>query len=80
MKTCNNHVLLVSLVPGGREVRWRFVIGYAGHDQWQLEGVQPGGIRSGGIYGLWAHVDHDPHGPIGPFSYFPIEACEFANS
>ena len=30
---------------------------YAGNDQWQLEGVQPGGIRSGGIYGLWSHVD-----------------------
>lgn len=68
------------LIPGGREVRWRFVISFAGHDQWQLEGVQPGGIRSGGIYGLWSHVDHEQHGPIGPFSYFPIEACEIVKS
>ncbi|PVI02790.1 hypothetical protein DM02DRAFT_612768 [Periconia macrospinosa] len=36
----------VCLTPSGREVRWRFIIRYAGEDQWQLEGVQPG-VRSG---------------------------------
>ncbi|KAF2474122.1 uncharacterized protein BDR25DRAFT_280867 [Lindgomyces ingoldianus] len=64
-----------SLVPGGRQVRWRFIISYAGQDQWQLEGVQPGGIRSGGIYGLWSHVEHEEHGPVGPFCYFPYDVC-----
>ncbi|KIW31268.1 uncharacterized protein PV07_02930 [Cladophialophora immunda] len=65
-----------SLVPGGREVRWKFIINYAGHDQWQLEGVQPGGIRSGGVFGLWTQWDHDELGPIGPFCYFPRELCK----
>lgn len=65
-----------SLIPGGREVRWKFIIAYGGSDQWQLEGVQPGGIRSGGIYGLWSQVDHEPAGPVGPFCYFPIELCK----
>ncbi|KAF2680178.1 hypothetical protein K458DRAFT_480005 [Lentithecium fluviatile CBS 122367] len=65
----------VCLVPGGREVRWRFIISYAGADQWQLEGVQPG-IRSGAIYGLWSHVEHDENGPTGPFYYCPLELCE----
>ncbi|KAK3079206.1 hypothetical protein LTS18_005462 [Coniosporium uncinatum] len=54
-----------SLVPGGREVRWRFLISYAGADQWQLEGVQPGGLRSGAIFGVWSHCDHEENGPIG---------------
>jgi hypothetical protein len=49
---------------------------YGGADQWQLEGVQAGGIRSGGIYGLWTHCDHDESGPIGPFCYFPKSLCE----
>lgn len=49
---------------------------YADADQWQLEGVQPGGIRSGGIYGLWSHVDHDEQGPTGPFLYAPYEICQ----
>ena len=49
---------------------------YGGADQWQLEGVQLGGIRSGGVYGLWTHCDHDDHGPIGPFCYFPQSLCE----
>jgi hypothetical protein len=40
-----------ALVVGGREVKWKFVVEYHGVDQWQLEGVQPGGIRSGGIFG-----------------------------
>lgn len=66
----------VSLIPGGREVRWRFIISYAGQDQWQLEGVQPGGVRSGGVYGLWSQCDHEEHGPIGPFCYFPAELCK----
>lgn len=66
----------VSLVPGGREVRWRFLINYGGEDQWQLEGVQAGGIRSGGIYGIWSHVGHTAHGPTGPFCYFPQQLCK----
>ncbi|KAF2637877.1 hypothetical protein P280DRAFT_472038 [Massarina eburnea CBS 473.64] len=65
-----------SLVPGGRSVRWRFIIRYAGTDQWQLEGVQPGGVRSGPIYGLWSHVDRDEQGPMGPFYYAPAELCQ----
>ena len=67
---------LVALLPGGREVRWKFLVAYNGVDQWQLEGVQPGGIRSGGIYGVWSQVDHEDHGPIGPFCYFPMELCK----
>ncbi|OCL02427.1 hypothetical protein AOQ84DRAFT_434385 [Glonium stellatum] len=63
----------VSLLPGGRQVRWRFLISYGGADQWQLEGVQPGGIRSGGIFGLWTHCDHEENAPVGPFCYFPLE-------
>ncbi|KAK7189981.1 hypothetical protein DPSP01_006285 [Paraphaeosphaeria sporulosa] len=66
------------LAPGGREVRWRLIIRYAGADQWQLEGVQPSGIRCGGIYGLWSHVDHDDHGPMGPFYYTPCAITEFS--
>ncbi|KAF2181685.1 hypothetical protein K469DRAFT_255430 [Zopfia rhizophila CBS 207.26] len=65
-----------SLIPGGRQVRWRFIFSYAGADQWQLEGVQPGGIRSGGIFGIWSHCDHDDHSPVGPFCYFPFELCD----
>ncbi|KIW91056.1 uncharacterized protein Z519_07950 [Cladophialophora bantiana CBS 173.52] len=65
-----------SLVPGGREVRWRFIIYYGGQDQWQLEGVQPGGIRSGGVFGLWTQCDHEENGPVGPFCYFPAELCK----
>ena len=49
---------------------------YAGADQWQLEGVQPGGIRSGPIYGLWTHVEHDENGPTGPFYYCPLALCD----
>ncbi|KAK5455076.1 hypothetical protein LTS15_005796 [Exophiala xenobiotica] len=66
----------VSLVPGNREVRWRFIITYGGHDQWQLEGIQPGGIRSGGVFGLWSQCDHQETGPVGPFCYFPLELCK----
>ncbi len=51
------------------------ICSYGGADQWQLEGVQPGGIRSGGVYGLWTHCDHDENGPVGPFCYFPQELC-----
>jgi hypothetical protein len=40
-----------ALVAGGREVKWKFIIQYHGSEQWQLEGVQPGGVRSGGIFG-----------------------------
>ncbi|KAL6243116.1 hypothetical protein RBB50_010216 [Rhinocladiella similis] len=65
-----------SLVPGNREVRWRFIISYSGQDQWQLEGVQPGGIRSGGVFGLWTQCDHEVNGPVGPFCYFPAELCK----
>lgn len=66
----------VCLVPGGREVRWRFIITYGGEDQWQLEGIQPGGIRSGGVYGLWTQCEHEDHGPVGPFCYFPAKLCK----
>ncbi|KEF52849.1 uncharacterized protein A1O9_11266 [Exophiala aquamarina CBS 119918] len=66
----------VCLVPSGREARWRFIISYAGQDQWQLEGIQPGGVRSGGVYGLWSQCDHEEHGPVGPFCYFPTELCK----
>lgn len=66
----------VYLVPGAREVRWRFIISYAGEDQWQLEGVQPGGVRSGGVFGLWSQCNHEEHGPVGPFCYFPMELCK----
>ena len=65
-----------ALLPGGREIRWKFVVAYHGVDQWQLEGIQPGGVRSGGIYGVWSQVDHEPNGPIGPFCYFPMELCK----
>lgn len=65
-----------ALVPGGREVRWKFIVAYNGVDQWQLEGIQPGGIRSGGVYGVWSQVDHDQHSPVGPFCYFPMELCK----
>ncbi|KAF1953146.1 hypothetical protein CC80DRAFT_420626 [Byssothecium circinans] len=68
-----------SLVPDGRSVRWRFIIRYAGSDQWQLEGVQPSGVRSGPIYGLWSHADHDEHGPMGPFYYAPAELCDITH-
>lgn len=64
------------LLPGGREVRWRFIINYGGQDQWQLEGIQPGGIRSGGVFGLWTQSDHEENGPVGPFCYFPMELCK----
>lgn len=71
----------VNLMPAssashsGREVRWRFIINYAGGDQWQLECVQPGGPGSGGVFGLWTHVDHEPGGPVGPVCYFPEKLC-----
>jgi len=42
--------------------------------------VQPSGIRSGGVYGLWTHCDHDEEGPIGPFCYFPKQLCEMRGS
>ncbi|KAF2754305.1 hypothetical protein EJ05DRAFT_514304 [Pseudovirgaria hyperparasitica] len=66
----------VSLVPGGKEVRWRFIIRYSGLDQWQLEGVQPGGIRTGPIFGIWSGCDHEENGPVGPFSYYTEEEEE----
>lgn len=48
---------------------------YGGADQWQLEGVQPGGIRSGMVYGTWTSVLHEETGPVGPFLYAPEELC-----
>ena len=48
---------------------------YMGGDQWQLEGIQPGGVRSGGVFGLWSHCDHEENGPIGPFCYYPTPLC-----
>lgn len=67
---------MTCLIPGGREVRWRFIISYGDQDQWQLEGVQPGGVRSGGVFGLWTQCEHEENGPIGPFCYFPAEICK----
>ncbi|ETI21779.1 hypothetical protein G647_05848 [Cladophialophora carrionii CBS 160.54] len=64
------------LVPGSREVRWRFLINYGGQDHWLLEGIQPGGVRSGGIFGIWTHCDHEVNTPSGPFCYFPEELCK----
>ncbi|CAI6333787.1 unnamed protein product [Periconia digitata] len=69
----------VCLTPSGREVRWRLIIRYAGEDQWQLEGLQPG-VRSGAIYGLWSHIDHDDHGPTGPFFYAPAALCDLGET
>ena len=40
-----------ALAAGGREVKWKLIVEYHGVDQWQLEGVQPGGVRAGGIFG-----------------------------
>lgn len=48
---------------------------YGGADQWQLEGVQPGGVRSGCVYGTWTSVGHDDDGPVGPFLYVAEELC-----
>lgn len=45
-----------ALAVGGREVKWKLVVEYHGVDQWQLEGVQPGGVRSGGMFGGKFHV------------------------
>lgn len=66
----------VSLCPGGREVRWRYIINYRGHDQWQLEGVQPGGIRSGPVYGTWTQWGHEEFAPVGSFMYVQEELCK----
>lgn len=46
-----------ALAIGGREVKWKLIVEYHGVDQWQLEGIQPGGVRSGGIFGGEFH-DH----------------------
>lgn len=64
-----------ALVKNGKQVRWRFIIAYGGEDQWQLEGVQPGGPQTGGIFGLWSHCGHEANGPIGPFCYYPVKDC-----
>ncbi|ETN36596.1 uncharacterized protein HMPREF1541_08874 [Cyphellophora europaea CBS 101466] len=66
----------VALAVGGREVKWKIIVEYNGVDQWQLEGVQPGGVRSGGIFGVWSNVEHEPNSPVGPFCYFPQELCK----
>lgn len=52
------------------------LLSYHGSDQWQLEGVQPGGVRSGCIYGLWSSCGHEEGGPVGPFIYAPEELCK----
>ena len=49
---------------------------YGGTDQWQLEGVQPGGIRSGPVYGVWSSWGHDEMSPVGAFMYVPEELCK----
>lgn len=53
-------------------VCWSFIIHYNGEDQWQMEGIQVGGIQSRyGILGAWSSADHDNAGPNGPFWYWP---------
>ncbi|KAF2128602.1 hypothetical protein P153DRAFT_367714 [Dothidotthia symphoricarpi CBS 119687] len=74
------------LCPGARQVRWKFIFCYLQvqsqewSDQWQLEGVQPGGVRSGGIYGMWKPVSNGRQlqGPffIGPAEVYEAEAGE----
>lgn len=67
---------MACLAPGGREVRWRYIVHYSGSDQWQLEGVQAGGIRSGCVIGTWTSCAHEEGGPVGPFYYAPEELCK----
>lgn len=64
-----------ALMPGEKEVRWRFIVSYDDEDQWILEGIQPGGPRTGGVFGIWTQSDHEEHGPIGPFCYFSEALC-----
>ena len=53
-------------------VCWRFTIRYGGEDQWEMSGVQVGGVKSRfGILGEWSSSDHDVGGPNGPFWYWP---------
>lgn len=67
---------MACLVLGGREVRWRFIVHRGGEDQWQLEGVQPGGVRSGCVIGMWTSCAREEGGPVGPFFYAPEELCK----
>lgn len=49
-------------------VCWSFIIRYGGEDQWMMQGVQVGGIKSRyGILGAWSSSDHDVGGPNGEF-------------
>ncbi|GAA96145.1 uncharacterized protein L969DRAFT_14343 [Mixia osmundae IAM 14324] len=66
----------VSLMPGAREVRWRWIVNYGGSDRWQLDGVQPGGIRSAAVFGTWSDCDHDDASPVGPFVYWHSSMCQ----
>jgi hypothetical protein len=49
---------------------------YRSQEQWQLEGVQPGGVRSGPVYGVWTQWGHEDHSPVGAFLYVPEELCK----
>lgn len=44
------------------------------------EGVQPGGIRSGGVFCQWTHCDHEEAGPTGPACYYPAALCKSPTS
>ncbi|KAM0791789.1 hypothetical protein ACM66B_004052 [Microbotryomycetes sp. NB124-2] len=58
-------------------VHWRYIIRYAGRDQWLMNGVQIGGVRSKyGIVGWWTAADHEDESPCGPFWYFQHRARE----
>lgn len=53
-------------------VCWNFTIRYGGEDQWDMSGVQVGGIKSRfGILGAWSSSEHDVGSPCGPFFYWP---------
>ncbi|GAA5929508.1 uncharacterized protein JCM15063_004169 [Sporobolomyces koalae] len=55
------------------EIIWKYVIRYAGRDQWAMTGVQIGGPKSEyGVVGTWTCADRDEEeGPNGPFWYWP---------
>ncbi|KAK4050688.1 hypothetical protein OIV83_003414 [Microbotryomycetes sp. JL201] len=57
------------------QVHWRYIIRYAGRDQWLMNGVQIGGPRSKyGVVGYWTAADHEEESPGGPFWYFQHHA------
>ncbi|ORY84727.1 hypothetical protein BCR35DRAFT_303076 [Leucosporidium creatinivorum] len=52
-------------------VHWKFIIRYAGADQWLMQGVQQFPRSKLGMIGYWSTADHDEAGPVGPWHYFP---------